>query len=76
MTGSGIILKIFDIPPERIEMHGCDKLYHFVTDFGNFVVLTEGELISNYEFSHIEEDIVGRFKRQQDLLKQVYADYL
>ena len=76
MTGSGIVLKIRDVPPEKVEMYSCDKLFHFITDFGNVVVLTEGELLSNYEFSHVEEDIIGRFERQQDLLKQVYADYL
>lgn len=75
-TGAGIVLKIENVHESFIETYGCDKVYHFITDFGNIVVLTEQELLSGYEFSHVEDDIILRFERQQMLLRQVCTDYL
>lgn len=67
LTGCGIVV--------RIEKTIYGIVYHFLTDFGNVCRLTKGELISNYEFTLVEEDPLGRYYRQQDLLTEALFEY-
>lgn len=70
MTGCGVVLRIDEETPR------WGKLYHFVTDFGNVCILTFDELFNNYQCIGIEENIKDRYARQQELLKEIYEEYL
>lgn len=77
-TNSGIIVKVEnDTSPMWAAVFGVAtiKLYHVLTDFGNIIKLTESEMDSNYYYTFKEEDPLERFERQQELLREAYAEY-
>jgi len=63
-TGFGIIMEIYKIPEHRKSMYMSDNIYRVVTDFGNEVVLTDGELLDNYEAIYVESDPYNRLLTQ------------
>jgi hypothetical protein len=73
--GTGIIAKIEPIPPQRLGMYSeCDgNLYHFISDFGNTVLLLSTELLSGYDQFGQETDIWRRLERQDRLLEESWS---
>ena len=80
ITGNGVVIKITEIPEHRYSMYSLDesfdgKLYHFLTDFGNIVIYTKQEVLSNYCYLYQCEDITDRLDTQLGLLKHAREKY-
>lgn len=76
-TGHGIIVDVQRIPDKRVTMFNTKEpnLYLVMTDFGNVMHLTIEELEASYIPRFLEKDPKARFERQQDLLREAYAQY-
>ncbi len=74
--GTGIVAKIVPIPEQRLGMYPeCDgNLYHFISDFGNTIVLLSCELLNNYTQFGVEENLLERIGRQKMLLQESWSN--
>lgn len=67
ITGCGIVVKIEEVDG--------NKIYHFLTDFGNVVERTSEHLFNNYSYKMVEQDPIERYERQKELLLEAYSKY-
>jgi len=69
LTGCGIIVGVEIIPDsEQEKFYGSNRMFTLLTDFGNTVKLTEGEIDSMYVPVRLCRDPLGRLKKHQDNL--------
>ena len=75
LTGCGIVLFVQDVPECRRSMYSnttqdWSYLVSFMTDFGNILMLTDKEVLNNYEVTGIDTDIEGRIETQIGKLRK------
>lgn len=74
-TGCAIILKEENTHKDLVDKGLSEKSYLVQTDFGNVFKMTEEEVNTSYTVTRIENDPIGRFIRQKELLDDVFEKY-